>query len=148
VMWLFLFLTLFVPRNYEEFKVEMVQRVNELRAEGCNCGGKYMAPAGSVSWNDRIGIAAARHAIEMQEYGYFSHRGRDGSGIGARVSATGYQWSYVSENIARGYKSIDDVLQGWLASPSHCRNLMNPRLKHMGVAKKGEYWVQDFGTSY
>ena len=145
-MFLLFILALLVPRNYEEFKIEMTQRVNEIRAKGCNCGGRYMPPVGPVSWNDRIGMAAARHAIDMDRFDYFSHISRDGRDIGDRITATGYRWYYVSENIAWGYRDIDSVLRGWLKSPSHCRNMMNPRLKHMGVAKKGTYWVQDFGT--
>lgn len=147
-MFILFLLAYILPGNYEMFKAEMVKQVNEIRSQGCNCGGRFMPPVGPLSWNNKIGLAAARHAIDMDTKNYFSHIGLDGKNIGDRIAATGYNWTYVSENIAWGYHSIPAVLEAWLKSPTHCRNLMNPKLTHMGVAKKGEYWVQDFGNGY
>ena len=42
-------------------------------------------------------------------------------------------------------------MSGWLASPGHCENIMEPRFQHIGVGlatggKRGQiYWVQTFG---
>jgi uncharacterized protein YkwD len=66
-----------------------------------------------------------------------------------RVRAAGYQENLVGENIAYGPKSIDEVVQGWLDSPDHCENIMDPRFSQMGIAyapgqlaRHGLYWVQ------
>jgi len=37
------------------------------------------------------------------------------------------------------------VMQGWFHSPGHCKNLMNPAFKEIGIAENNTYWVQDFG---
>ena len=58
-----------------------------------------------------------------------------------------------AENVARGWGSepdVRDVMDRWLASPGHHRNLMNPDLTHIGigVASNGDgqwYYVLDFG---
>jgi uncharacterized protein YkwD len=41
------------------------------------------------------------------------------------------------------------VVQGWLDSPDHCENIMDPRFTEMGIAyapgqvsRRGLYWVQ------
>jgi uncharacterized protein YkwD len=67
-----------------------------------------------------------------------------------RISNAGYAFkgfrSYtVGENIAQGQMSIDEVMTGWLKSEGHCKNLMNPAFKEIGVAEFNHYWVQDFG---
>ncbi len=66
-----------------------------------------------------------------------------------RVRAVGYQEKLVGENIAYGPKSAEEVVQGWLDSPGHCENIMDPRFAEMGIAyaaghasKRGLYWVQ------
>jgi uncharacterized protein YkwD len=55
----------------------------------------------------------------------------------------------VGENIAYGPKSADEVVQGWLDSPGHCENIMDPRFAEMGIAyamgrssRRGLFWVQ------
>jgi hypothetical protein len=36
-------------------------------------------------------------------------------------------------------------MNGWFKSPGHCKNLMNPAFKEIGIALYNTYWVQDFG---
>jgi uncharacterized protein YkwD len=56
------------------------------------------------------------------------------------------------ENIALGPQSADEVVDGWLASPGHCANIMDSRFRHIGVGLatgrgRGQiYWVQTFGA--
>lgn len=51
----------------------------------------------------------------------------------------------VGENIAAGHRSIGQVMEGWVRSESHCKNIMNRNYKEIGVAESNLYWVQDFG---
>ena len=57
----------------------------------------------------------------------------------------GYKSFAVGENIAFGQTSIKEVMAGWFKSEGHCKNLMNPAFKEVGVAENSKYWVQDFG---
>ena len=57
----------------------------------------------------------------------------------------GYRTYAIGENIAQGQTSIAEVMNGWLHSEGHCRNLMNPAFREVGVAEIDNYWVQDFG---
>jgi hypothetical protein len=52
-------------------------------------------------------------------------------------------------DIAYGPKTAEEVVQGWLDSPGHCENIMDPRFAEMGIAyaaghasRRGVYWVQ------
>jgi len=134
----------------DAFKQEFLQSINYTRAQGCKCGTTYMRPAPPLTWNDLLENAALAHARDMGEHNYFSHSSRNGRGANDRVIAAGYNFngykSYtVGENIAFGQESIDEVMRGWFKSEGHCKNLMNPDFKEVGVAQYDTYWVQDFG---
>ncbi|MDO3641081.1 CAP domain-containing protein [Mucilaginibacter sp. L3T2-6] len=133
-----------------EFKREFLENINHVRQKGCNCGTAHMAPAPPLVWNDRLEIAALGHAADMSKNNYFSHTGRNGRTSDQRMVAAGYGYNgfksfAVGENIAQGQMSIAEVMAGWFKSPGHCKNLMNPEFKEVGVAKYNDYWVQDFG---
>ncbi len=63
----------------------------------------------------------------------------------AGYTFNGYRSFMIGENIAQGQMSIAEVMRGWFNSPGHCRNLMNPEFKEVGIAFYNTYWVQDFG---
>lgn len=124
----------------------MLLLVNEAREKGCNCGDTYYNPAPAVSWNNVLEQAAYAHAKDMYQNNYFSHTSPDGSGPGDRISRAGYDWQAFGENLGKGYTSERAVIEAWLKSTSHCKALMDPRYKEMGVARVGNYWVQEFGA--
>lgn len=57
----------------------------------------------------------------------------------------------MGENLAEGQASADQVVLGWLASPEHCVNLLDPDFRHMGAGYAesaealGPFWVQTLG---
>lgn len=69
----------------------------------------------------------------MATKNFFSHTGSNGSTVGKRVTAAGFSWSYVNENIAAGYTTTSAVISGWLASSGHCANMMTKSATRVGV---------------
>jgi uncharacterized protein YkwD len=136
------------------FQADTVQLINQRRAAGANCGSEGMfAPAPPLAWNDRLTSAALAHASDMAENDYFAHESRDGTTPAQRVSAAGYDWSTTGENIAAGQGSVPEVVNGWMASPGHCANIMNPRFVHLGMACASNpdstyrrYWVLELAA--
>ena len=124
----------------------LLQLVNNIRQKGCNCGGTYMPPVEPVNWNTQLAQAAANHSKDMKAKNYFSHRSRSGTDPGDRIRAAGYKWKAYGENIAHNYFNEQAVVDGWLKSTTHCKTIMNPYYKEMGVGRAGEYWTQDFGS--
>jgi uncharacterized protein YkwD len=134
----------------KRFREEFLNRINKARHDGCNCGTVYMPPAPPIRWNDELEASALSHAQDMSAQNYFSHTSKDGRTVSDRVISAGYNFKgyksfSVGENIAEGQMSITEVMDGWLKSPGHCKNLMNPTFKEVGVSQFNQYWVQDFG---
>lgn len=77
----------------------------------------------------------------------------DGIGDGtpwARIAAAGYYYAAASENVARGYADLPAVMEGWLDSPGHLRNVLGPYRDFGGAAAAGPdgtlAWCAVFGT--
>ena len=65
----------------------------------------------------------------------------------ARARAAGYCYRALAENIAWGIPSSDQVVEGWLNSPGHRRNILTPQLREYGLAGADGYWVMVIGQS-
>jgi uncharacterized protein YkwD len=125
-----------------------LQLVNDVRARGTHCGDELFGPAPPITLSGTLANVALGHASDMAEKNYFEHVDPAGQSPADRVRAVGYSEKLVGENIAYGPKSVDEVVQGWLDSPGHCENIMDPRFVEMGIGlapghvKRGLYWVQ------
>jgi uncharacterized protein YkwD len=132
-------------------QARVLELVNAARSRGQRCGQQYFSPAALLQESERLNEAARGHARDMARRNYFDHRAPDGSEPRDRVRRTGYRWKLIGENIAFGPESAEEVVAGWLASPGHCANLMDPRFRDAGVAvakgrKRGYfYWAQELG---
>ncbi len=107
--------------------------VNAIRADA---GRAALAPS------DRLDAIAAAHAADIARRGVVTHQAADGSGPGARARAGGYRYCRIAENVAQGYASLGAVVDAWQGSPKHRRNMLDPRVTEMGLARaEGDYWV-------
>ena len=140
-----------VPRSSQApvLAARALELVNEVRAHGTRCGERSFGPAPPVRLSGTLAGVAFGHANDMAEHNYFEHQDLAGRSPAERVRAVGYQEKLVGENIAYGPKNADEVVQGWLESPGHCENIMDPRFAEMGIAyapgkasRRGLYWVQ------
>lgn len=144
-----------IPHNFAEsdtapdtWKKDMLDQVNRLRSKGCRCGRKQMPPVPALAWNDQLEKSAETHAADMHRNNFMGHRGSNGSNIGKRADKAGYKWRAVAENVAWGQGSVEEVMLDWKDSPGHCINLMSKSYRDFGAARKGSYWVQEFGSSW
>jgi uncharacterized protein YkwD len=131
---------------------KVLRLVNAARSTPRRCGTQRFAAAPALVLNEKLNTAAAVHAQDMAKRGRLSHQGSDKSMPADRVTRARYAWAAVAENVAGGQETAEEVVGGWLKSPAHCTNLMNPGFSEMGIAyftnpKQGVgiYWVQVFG---
>jgi hypothetical protein len=128
--------------------------VNAARSQARRCGDRLFGPARPLAWNAELAQAALAHSSDMASHRQFSHRGSDGSEAAQRATRAGYRWRHIGENIAAGQTSPREAVQGWIDSPGHCANLMNPQFSEMGAGYAVShvrvpgfpYWTQVFGT--
>ena len=139
--------------DWKQVGQDILRRVNDARSKPRQCGDRSFKPAGQLSWNGELAQAALGHSRDMANNDYFSHGAPGGSQVSDRASQAGYRWQRIGENIAAGQGSAEQVVAGWLASPGHCANIMNPGFTEMGAAyatsqgsAAGIYWTQVFGT--
>ncbi|MCI0681674.1 MAG: CAP domain-containing protein [Gemmataceae bacterium] len=78
--------------------------------------------------------------------------GVTGPTVSSRLDFAGYDnWLAYGENIAFGYTTAIAVMQGWMNSPGHRANILNPNFKEIGVAVATNaqgflFWTQEFGS--
>lgn len=122
------------PANWKAFEADVVVELNKARAAGADCGTEgVFAPTGALTMNPELREASRCHSLDMGTNDFFSHTGSNGSRFSQRASAAGYSGFAVGENIGAGYNTPAAVVAGWVASDGHCRNLMKPSAKDVGV---------------
>ncbi|MFF5985690.1 CAP domain-containing protein [Prauserella flavalba] len=115
----------------------MVDLVNDERADaGC--------PA--VTVDSRLTRAAQKHSDDMARREYLSHTSPDGRTFDERIRDEGYPRP-AAENIAMGLSSPEAVMDAWMSSDGHRRNILNCDITTIGVGvnSDGWYWTQNFG---
>lgn len=132
---------------------KLLERINTARAQSRQCGAQTFAATAPLAWSALLASAAETHSRAMANGNFFSHRDRDGRTPSDRAELAGYSGGQIGENIAAGQDSADKVVSGWLASPGHCANLMNPQFSELGAtyaadpkSDAGIYWTALFGA--
>jgi len=92
------------------------------------------------------GIAALRESAaldadaelklqDMFAQQYFAHVSPAGYGPAYWAGRVGYEYILIGENLALGnFESDRELVDGWMNSPGHRANILNPRYEEIGVA--------------
>ena len=128
-----------LPANASGFIQDVGRALNQERA-------RFGLPP--LRQNRMVSQAAATHACDMQRNGFFGHQGSDGTTAFERVKRLGTSPCRVAENVAFGYANAQIVVQGWMDSPGHRRNMLQADVSEFGVgvaeAPGGPYAVLVF----
>lgn len=101
-----------------------------------------------LSVDSTLTRVAQQHSVDMARRGYFSHTDPGGHTWEQRQITAGFSSERTGgENIARGPDSAREVMNGWMNSPPHRRNILECRFTTIGIGytSNGNYWTQDFG---
>ncbi|GAA3506243.1 CAP domain-containing protein [Streptomyces prasinosporus] len=104
-----------------------------------------------LSRDPLLAAAAQAHSADMVARDFYSHTAPDGSRPWDRAAAAGSARRTIGENIACGRRSPAEVVRGWMNSPGHRANILEPDFTHIGVGfagggRAGTYWTQLFGA--
>ena len=116
---------------------------NQARTQARQCGGVAYPSAPPLAWDTQIESAARVQSNYQSQIRTMTHSGPGGSTLADRVTSTGFAWRSIGENVAWNYSSASEALQGWLNSPGHCANIMNPRYTVVGWVTVDGYDTMD-----
>lgn len=91
--------------------------------------------AGSLTLNSKLNSAAQAKANDMATRNYWSHNTPEGNPPWYFITNAGYSYSRAGENLAYGFTEVNGalgVVAGWMNSPSHKENLINPAYTEVG----------------
>jgi len=104
------------------------------------------AGCGPLAVADPLVAAAIDHSGDMAATDRLTHAGPGGSTPRTRLAALGVAPRLTAENVAVGAFTPRSLVDAWLASPGHRRNLLDCRLGFVGIARhdvaSGAYWTQ------
>jgi hypothetical protein len=89
--------------------------------------------AGPLRWDPALAAAALQHCRRMAAEGPISHRYGGELDLTARAGQAGAHFSLIEENVAVGSYPAT-IHQGWMDSPGHRSNLLNPQVDRVGIA--------------
>ncbi len=133
------------PTAREEEIRWLVNRARFSRSkENARRGSNYLditSTCGPLAPNAKLTLAARHHSEDLARKNRFQHTTVPGSfyynpsthpNLWDRISAEGYAWNTVGENIAAGYPSAASVYLGWWHSAGHRVNMFNRNFREIG----------------
>lgn len=112
---------------------------------------KERAAAGlpALTVNAKLSQVAAKKAMDMRDKNYFSHTSPTYGSPFDMMKQFGITYRSAGENIAKGQKTPQSVMNGWMNSQGHKANILSEKYTEIGVgyvtdSKGNTYWVQMF----
>jgi hypothetical protein len=125
-------------QEIESLEVQCLNEVNRLRQS------HRLVP---LTFSENLLHVARSYSRRMAEEKFFSHSDPEGRSVRERVNEANIKWRMVGENLALSNGYINPVaisLRGWMDSPGHRRNLLDPDWRHTAIG----VWISADGTVY
>jgi len=119
------------------FEQEVLELTNQERA-------KNGVPA--LQLDVELSKVAREKSSDMQAKGYFDHNSPTYGSPFDMMKQFGISYSTAGENIAMGQPSPQEVVEAWMNSEGHRKNILNADYTHIGIGHvaEGNYWTQMF----
>ena len=114
---------------------------------------RVKAGLASLKSNTLLELAAYNKAVDILENNYFAHTNPAGKPFYFWIQETGYEYQSAGENLAIDFSNVPDIVDAWMASPTHRENILESSYQEIGLAilsgKFGDHEtivvVQEFG---
>ncbi|HEX5797129.1 MAG TPA: CAP domain-containing protein [Candidatus Saccharimonadales bacterium] len=96
---------------------------------------------GKLAINQTLARAAQSKAEDMAARNYWSHQTPDGKQPWYFVKKAGYEYSRIAENLAYGFNSSKDTINGWMNSSGHRTAMLGDDFSDVGfgIANVADY---------
>ena len=126
--------------NIGAYEQQVVDLVNKERAA---------AGLSALKVNTTLANVAEKKAEDLRDNNYFAHQSPTYGSPFDMMKQFGISYTSAGENIAKGQKTPDEVMNGWMNSEGHRANILNSSYTEIGVgyvtdSNGGTYWVQEF----
>ncbi len=126
--------------NIGAYEQQVVDLVNKERAA---------AGLSALKVNTKLAGMAEKKAEDLRDNNYFDHQSPTYGSPFDMMRQFGISYTSAGENIAKGQRTPDEVMNGWMNSPGHRANIMNADYTEIGVGYVTDgsgtgYWVQEF----
>ncbi|TDF92819.1 serine protease [Paenibacillus piri] len=122
-------------KDSSSFAVQVVDLVNQERTKA---GLKPLTSDKALT-----GMALDK-AKDMYNNNYFDHNSPTFGSPFDMMKTYGITYSYAGENIAKGQRTPQEVMNSWMNSAGHRQNILSPNFTQIGVAYYNGEWVQEF----
>ena len=131
---------LYIPTKDSQvtaYEKEVVRLVNQERSK------HGLSPLTS-DW--QLSRVARYKSQDMRDNGYFSHTSPTYGSPFEMMKSFGISYRTAGENIARGQRTPQEVVNAWMSSSGHRANILNKSFTRIGVGYvlEGNYWTQLF----
>ncbi|MEH7390349.1 CAP domain-containing protein [Bacillus sp. JJ1474] len=126
-----------VSSSVSAFEQKVVELTNQERA-------KNGVPALQLDVN--LSKVARAKSLDMKNKGYFDHNSPTYGSPFDMMKSFGITYRSAGENIAMGQRTPEEVVNAWMNSDGHRKNILNASFTHIGVGyvAEGNYWTQQF----
>ncbi|OJI08568.1 MAG: hypothetical protein COX02_00670 [Candidatus Vogelbacteria bacterium CG22_combo_CG10-13_8_21_14_all_37_9] len=124
VIFMFPLSALLVPDILNDQSQKIVDLTNEVRAK---------AGVPPLRENETLDQAAVKKVEDMLAHQYFSHQGPDDRAVSDWLSSVGYRYLVAGENLAMGFATPEEVVDGWTKSKTHYTNMIDADFNEIGI---------------
>ncbi len=128
-------------------QAEILRLHNEARSEH---------GVGTLCVQEDLMTAAQAHAEDMIRRDFYAHETPEGLTPTDRISRAGYPFATYGENNNRvsgsyggepGRGELREAFEGWMESPPHRENLLNPAFREVGIGLSTGLYAPELGTT-
>lgn len=125
------------PANVSQAVQQVIDLTNEQRR-------KNGLPA--LQADTKLNSVAQMKSVDMQQKGYFSHTSPTYGSPFDMMRDQGVSYRTAGENIAQGQRTPQEVVNAWMNSEGHRKNILSRNFTHIGVGYEtnGNHWTQMF----
>lgn len=98
-----------------------------------------------LTLNNKLTQAAINKAKNLVENDYFNHNSKKGDTFSSWIKDTGYEYSFIGENLAKDFSDSKSIIKAWYTSLGHRENILNENFTETGIAVYHNVVVQIFG---
>ena len=99
--------------------------------------------------NTKVAKVAQIKAEDMRDNNYFSHQSPTYGSPFEMLKQFNVKYTAAGENIAKGQRTAEEVMNSWMNSPGHRKNILSKKYTQIGIGlakndRGANYWVQMF----